>query len=185
MSVQLKRHDSFRAEDLLRPGMPEKFVQIIDGDLFVMTPAKRRHNRIAGRFLMLFAEFCRSRPNLDWGGDNDGFLIRREPDTLLSPDASFHRRRPETEEPWLEFAPEIVVEVLSASNQRGEMFLKRTRFFEAGSEQFWIVDPEDRSIEFCFADGRALIATGDAVVDGEGVAEGLKIVLAGIFDLES
>lgn len=185
MSIQLKRHDSFRAEDLLRPGMPEKFVEIIDGELSLMVPAKWEHNKIAWNLQNLFHDFRKARPDLRVGHDNDGFLVGRDPDTLLSPDASLFRRRPNSAGPWLEFAPEIVVEVLSDSNRRGEMFHKRKRFFDAGTEQFWIVDPEDCSIEFCFTDGRALIANGDAIVEGEGLVEGMRINLADIFDLES
>ncbi|MCG3199189.1 MAG: Uma2 family endonuclease [Candidatus Omnitrophica bacterium] len=181
MTVQVRSHGSFRAEDLLAPGMPEKFVEIIDGELVTMTPAGKFHNRIAHRFEDLFDLFCRDQSDLDFGGYNDGFLLQREPDVLVSPDASLYRRRPEGEGPWLEFAPEIAVEVLSPSNTPAEIAHKTALYLQAGSEQVWIVDPEARSIEFIHRDGRRVRVEGDEVVRAEGIAEGLEIDLRTIF----
>ena len=43
-------------------------------------------------------------------------------------------------------APNLVVEVLSHSNTRGEMALKRQDYFAAGVELVWEVDPPSRTI---------------------------------------
>lgn len=185
MSVVTRKYDAFRADDLFTPGMPEKFVEIIDGELIATVPAKCAHNKIAWNSQALFHSFRSHRKDLRVGHDNDGFLLSRNPDTLLSPDASIFRARNNVSTTWLEFAPDIAVEVLSASNQRGEIVLKRSRFFEAGAEQFWIVDPQTKVIEFCFNDGRALVVQGEEIIEGQGVAEGMKIDLREIFDLES
>lgn len=64
------------------------------------------------------------------------------------------------------------MEVLSTSNSKHEMTTKRHRYFEAGTEQFWLVYPEERIVEFYFSDGRTSTATGDVLVECEGVAEG-------------
>ncbi|MCG3196863.1 MAG: Uma2 family endonuclease [Candidatus Omnitrophica bacterium] len=181
MPVQTQPYGAFRAEDLLAPGMPEKFVEIIEGELVTMTPAGRFHNRVALRLHLLLSEFCGKRHGLDMGGDNEGFLIERRPDILLSPDASLFRRRPESESPWLEFAPEVAVEVLSPSNTPAEIAYKTAKYFQAGSEQVWIVDPEKRSLEFIHKDGRRVRVEGDEVAMGEGLAEGLEVDLKALF----
>ena len=50
-----------------------------------------------------------------------------------------------------EIAPEICVEVLSPSNTKSEMQLKRTIYFEAGAEEFWICNL-DRIMNFFHRD---------------------------------
>lgn len=184
MTMVVQPYGNFRAEDLLAPGMPEKFVEIIEGELVTMTPAGKFHNRIAHRCEDLFDLFCRDRSDLDFGGYNDGFLLQRDPDVLFSPDASLYRRRPETEGPWLEFAPEVVVEVLSPSNTPSEIAYKTGTYLQSGSEQVWLVDPEAGSIEFIHRDGRRVHVEGDEVIRAEGIAEGLEIHLTAIFARE-
>lgn len=174
-------YGSFRAEDLLAPGMPEKFVEIVEGELVVMTPSGRRHNVVCNAIFLQFNAFCERHAGLECGAHNDGFLLKRGPDTLLCPDVSLFRARPDPSEPWLIFGPEIAVEVLSPSNTRTEMLYKIREYFAAGAEQVWIVDPIARSIDFHFKDGRLLSAHGDDVVIGEGIVAGMEIRLAEIF----
>jgi Uma2 family endonuclease len=182
MSVEIDTKGAFRAEDLLRPGMPEKFSEIVEGELIVREPAGRYHNRIAFKFQFLFHDFAKAHPELDYGGDNEGFLVQRNPDTMLSPDACLFRRRDETgSSTWMEFAPEVAVEVLSPSNTRAEIAYKRRKYFLAGSEQVWIVDPQTQTIEFCFSDSARIIVQGDEMVRGRDIVEGLEITLSEIF----
>jgi Uma2 family endonuclease len=169
------------AEDLLDPSVPEKFVELIEGELIVMTPANWRHGDIALNIIHLFEGFCAVRKELQYCADNNGFLIARGPDSVLSPDAALFRRRPPSETPWREFSPEAVVEIRSPANSRSDMALKRHRYFEAGTEQFWLVYPEERTIEFYHLDGKLITATGAAIVDGEGIAAGMRIDLTEVF----
>lgn len=181
MSLVAGQSGVIRADDLLQPGMPSKFVELIDGNLVTTLPPGRRYNRVAFNVEIAFRQFCEQHANLDFGGDNDGFLLSRDPDTLLSPDASLYRRRPEQEKTWLEFAPEIAVEVLSPSNLRPAVTFKRHRFFAAGTEQFWVVDPDTKTIEFYFKEGHRIVAQGDETVQGEGIASGLQIDFKEVF----
>lgn len=171
------------AEDLALPGAPEKFVELVEGELIEMTPAGRDHNWVALNFMILFREFVRTRPGLASGTCNEGFLIEREPDTILSPDACLFRKRPKSKGAWLEFAPEVVLEVLSPSNTPAEMAYKRGKLFSHGTEQFWIADLETKSLHIHHSDGRSLIATAEVVVDGEGIVEGMQIRLEELFEL--
>ncbi|MGI8908873.1 MAG: Uma2 family endonuclease [Candidatus Sumerlaeaceae bacterium] len=182
MSVVVDTVSTYRAEDLVQPGMPYKCTELIEGELVVCEPAGKYHNRIASKFLFVFYEFCKSRPDLDYGNDNEGFVVQRNPDTLLSPDACLFRKRPETNSVWMEFAPEIAVEVLSPTNRRTEIAYKRQKYFGAGGEQMWIADPENQTLEICFRNGTRMLVEGEEVVNGEGIAEGMEICLREIFE---
>lgn len=180
--MTIQSHAHFTAERLLEPGMPEKFFEIIGGTLVMMVPADWGHNEVASAFDRLFWKFRRGRRDLWSGGQNDMFLIKRDPDLLLSPDASLFRKRASSTRPWRNFTPEVLVEVLSPSNSKAEIAYKKLIYFETGAEQVWIVDPEDRRLDIYHRDGRLVLARGDAVLEGEGIAEGLKIPLAMIFE---
>jgi len=182
MAVVTERYGTFRAEDLLNPEVPEKFVEIIEGELVVTLPAGRFHNRICFRFARLFQLYCETSTGLDYGGSNEGFLLEQHPDVLLSPDACLFRKREDPDNIWMEFAPEVAVEVLSPSNTGTEMAYKMEKYFGAGSEQVWIADPEKESIEFYYSDGRRVRVEGDEIVEGEGIAEGMKIDLPALFE---
>ena len=49
-------------------------------------------------------------------------------------------------------APELVIEVLSPSNSVREMRERRTICLENGSQEFWVVDEESRSVEVFYRD---------------------------------
>jgi len=181
MPLASETYGQFKVEDLMDPSIPEKGVEILQGEFVQMKPGEWFHNQIAYRFSRMFDIFCEARPDLRFGTDNDGFLLERNPDTLLCPDASLFRPRPKSEGSWLHFSPEIAVEVLSPGNSASEIAFKTRKFIESGSEQVWIVDPEKRTIEFYFPGGRKLVASGDEVVNGEGIAEGLEISLVEVF----
>lgn len=173
--------DLMTAEQLAAPGVPDKFVELIDGELVSMAAATRRHNRIVFNLTSIFREFAVSRPELDYSGDNDGFLISRNPDTVLSPDACLFRARPDTGSTWQEFAPEIVAEVISPSNSKAEMAYKRQRFFAAGTEEFWIIEPEAQILHIFHSGGAVETFSSPAVVQCEGIARGLSLSLAELF----
>lgn len=173
----------YKAEDLLRPGAPEKFVEIVYGELIVSEPAGKYHNRIAYKFIILLSNHCRDNKDLDYGGDNDGFLLRRDPDVLYSPDAALFYKRPDSsaDYPWQEFCPELLIEVVSPSNTLKNMVRKRHDYFEAGAEQVWLVYPDRKTIEVHFSDGKQVVVGEKDMLTGEGIAEGLTINVAELF----
>lgn len=129
----------------------------------------------------MFIRFCERRDELQWYGGGVGYLISSNSDSVLCPDASLSRIRPEPPSPWLPFSPEIAVEVLSPSNTRSHISSKIRRYLAAGSEQVWIADPIKQELRIHFKDGREMTFGGDAEVQGEGIAAGMAIRLQEIF----
>ncbi len=181
MAVQLSRQCNVRVEDLDSLGLPDKFVELIEGEIIQMTPAGRRHNDAAYHVARLFEDFCATHPELTYGADNEGFLIKRNPDTLVSPDACLFKRRPASESTWMEFTPEVAVEVISPSNSAAEMAFKRQCYFDAGTEQFWLIDPVKQQIEIHYHDGKIELGSGDQLIVGSGIVEGMRMDVAGVF----
>ena len=177
MAINIQRAIRCSAEELCAPGMPEKLVELIEGALVEVTPAGHFHNKLAFRFQLLFEKFTAGQNDLEVGYSDEGYLLRRNPDTILCPDAALFRRRPEGASNWLEFGPEIVVEILSPSNSLAEMTYKRQVFFAAGTEQCWIMDPKAESLQVHHRDGRVEHISKEGTYSGEGIVKGLEVNL--------
>ena len=179
--AKVSRIRPMTVEDLYGPDVPEKFTELIAGELVLSVRAGYRHVRTAKNLARIFEKFCAERSNLEYFGDSIGFLIQRDPDTVLSPQAALLRSRESGEDPWVPFAPDLAVEILTLSNSHAEMAYKRHQYFEAGAEQFWLVDPQEMNIQFFFRDGRCIAASDGETIEGEGIAARMKIGLTEVF----
>ncbi len=47
----------------------------------------------------------------------------------------------------IEGAPDLVIEVLSLSNRGHDLLTKRALYARAGVQEYWLVDPDARTIE--------------------------------------
>jgi Uma2 family endonuclease len=87
-------------------------------------------------------------------------------------------------ERMIEGPPDLVAEVLSPSSAYHDLRTKFRAYEQAGVQEYWIVDPERRSVEVFVSSGRKFQLRQEA--EGEGKAQsvllqGLSIDLADIF----
>ena len=78
-------------------------------------------------------------------------------------------------------APNLAVEVLSQSNTRGEMILKRQDYFAAGVELVWEIDPETRTIDVYTSTTNVRTLTVADTLDGGTVLPGFAVAVADVF----
>jgi Uma2 family endonuclease len=112
-----------------------------------------------------------------------GFTLARGPDTVRAPDIAFVRReRLPTPIPvgFPEFAPDLVVEVLSPGDRPGEVLAKVGDWLEAGARLVWVIDPERRIARVYRQDGSESSITADGQLDGEDLLPGFSCPLAEI-----
>lgn len=84
----------------------------------------------------------------------------------------------------VEGPPDLVVEVLSPSNRAHDRLTKRALYAQAGVREYWLVDPNRRTVEVLSLDRDALhlaqLAAGDEIVVSP-LLEGATFPLAAIF----
>lgn len=85
------------------------------------------------------------------------------------------------EEPVFDLAPDLAVEVLSASNTAKEMTKKRGEYFSAGVRLVWIVDPRDETVAVYTGPENPVILGSAATLDGGEVLPGFALSLAELF----
>jgi Uma2 family endonuclease len=120
--------------------------ELIDGVMLVHSPASIHHDDVAGFLRALMRGYADERgAGLVLGPDA---LIHLASCRKFGPDIFFVRRdRVPTPLPKeLEGAPDLVVEVLSPSNWRDDLYVKRALYRDAGVGEIWFVDPETHRI---------------------------------------
>jgi Uma2 family endonuclease len=78
--------------------------------------------------------------------------------------------------------PDLVVEVLSATNTRREMARKRDEYFRAGVKLVWEVDPESRSAIVYTGPDNSTSILPDGILDAGEILPGFKLSLREVFD---
>jgi Uma2 family endonuclease len=113
-----------------------------------------------------------------------GFILERNPDTVLGPDIAFIRNeRISTSLPdgYLEVAPDLAVETFSPSQSRPMMERKASRWLEYGVVEVWLVDPKTRTVDIRRATGaNQLLREGDDLTAGD-LVPGFRIAVNEIF----
>ena len=152
---------------------------LIKGELFRMPPPKFLHGRMV---LAIGAPIFQFVAENDLGvvSDQSGFILEREPDTLLGPDLAFvqNARVPADENAYPMLAPDLVVEILSPSQTGPSIEEKTSLYLEAGVRLVWAFDPIRRTVRVRRADGTSRLLSEQDELDGEDVLPGFRLPVA-------
>jgi Uma2 family endonuclease len=119
-------------------------------------------------------------------GAKGGYILQRNPDTVLLPDVAFVRweRIPGRMilAEFCPFPPDLAAEVLTFWNVPGDVEAKTSHYRKAGVPLLWWVAPDDRTVSvFRHGELAAVLGDGDTL-DGENVPPGLSIPVSEIFE---
>jgi len=154
-----------------------RFVELSEGELIMPPHPTNTHQRVVLRLVLVFQSFVEAR---DVGTIRFAPLpVRLWPGKIREPDILFvsHEHADRIGEQFYG-PPDLVVEVISPGTRRvdrGEKFLEYAR---AGISEYWLVDPEARSIEvFVLQDGvyTLLVKAGPGEKARSQLLDGLQV----------
>ena len=160
--------------DCLTWGENER-IEIINGEAYMMAPPSRVHQEISTELVRQLANFlegkrCRVYP-APFGVRL--FEVDRDTpddvDTIVEPDISVVCDKSKLDDHGCKGAPDMVVEILSPSTQRHDRLVKLGLYQRAGVREYWIVNPEDRTVQVMLQDGNGILQLHE-VYDRQGVA---------------
>lgn len=156
--------------------------ELIEGELREMAPSGFTHGMSTGRITIRIGAHV-----LDAGlgevlGAETGFLVGRDPDTVLAPDMAFVRtdRLPinTAAQAYFDLAPDLVVEIISPSDRAGAVAEKVARWLAAGVLSVWVVYPAQRFVAVHTTGG---VTHERDILTGGDVLPGLAIDLPSLF----
>ncbi len=153
----------------------KEHAEIINGEVFMMAPPSRMHQEISTELVRQLANFlegkrCKVYPApfgvrlFEVDGDTPDDV-----DTMVEPDISVVCDKSKLDDHGCKGAPDMVVEVLSPSTQRHDRLVKLGLYQRAGVREYWIVNPEDRTVQVMLQDGNGILQLHE-VYDRQGVA---------------
>lgn len=168
----------YRIEDLAE--LEDDF-ELDEGRLVPVTGASYGHGRTVVSIILLLGQFLKENPLGDLIGNDAGFILERNPDTLRCPDIAFvnaERAARQDKTKRFEGAPDLAIEVLSPESDPSDMLRKAGQFLGAGARLVWLVDPQRRQVVVYEADGNVRIAGANDHIDGGAVLPAFTAAVA-------
>lgn len=173
------------AEELLRlPDSPYRH-ELVKGELITMSLPGEEHGAVIMNIAAPLAQYVRRNDLGVVYGAETGFQIERNPDTVLGPDVAFIRKdrveQTGISKGYRFGAPDLVVEVISPSDNMKKVEQKIQRWLSADARLVWTVDPKTRTIKVYEGPNAAtVLAEADELTGGD-VVPGFRLPVAEIF----
>jgi len=135
-------------EEWLRmPPVEDGTDEVVKGELRFMPPTRQPHAEIIRRLIRsLDRQLDETRAVVF--GSNLGMMISREPLTCRSPDIVVYRNEGMVITDGLHWsAPDLIIEVLSPSENRRRKEEKLADYASIGVPEVWLVSPEAQTVE--------------------------------------
>lgn len=180
MAVAEALRTTITDEDLMRLPKDGRKWELVDGRLQeVATSAKHDQTVIwLGRLIGPYAD--------DYGiltASQAGF--RMASGNVRLPDFAFTRydRFPNGEVPdgFVEFAPDLAVEIISPSEERADMTRKVGEYFASGAQQVWHMFPETQTVKVFRSPSHVTTYQADDEMDLDDLLLGFRSRVAGLF----
>lgn len=136
------------AEDLLQLSSKGRY-ELVKGVLYEMTPPGYEHGKVTNRFNYRLTHHVVQNDLGEVVAAETGFRLARDPDTVRGADIAFvsKARRPATSPTgYADFAPDLVVEVVSPHDNPDEIQTKVTEWLEAGVRLVLVIYPRSRQV---------------------------------------
>jgi Uma2 family endonuclease len=129
--------------------------EIVDGRLYAMSPPSRYHQGIDRNLLLKIGNFLEGKPGKVYSAPFGVRLFPRDDlrdDTYFEPDITVICDAAKLDDRGCKGAPEMIAEIMSPSNRQNDMLVKFRKYLQAGVREYWIIDPEEKTVHVCILD---------------------------------
>lgn len=187
--MPLPKEERYTLADVLTWDETER-VELIDGAPVMMAPPSRIHQKISAELGRQLGNYLEGKKCEVYAAP---FAVRlfekagdrpEDVDTLVEPDLSVICDPGKLDDMGCKGAPDLIIEILSPSTQRHDRLTKYNLYERAGVREYWIVDPESKTVQVSVLDGgryrvREVYTAGD--IAKVNVLDGCFIELARVF----
>jgi len=138
-------------------------VELIDGEAVMMAPPSRVHQKISGALFTQLYNFLEGKKCEVYSAPFAVRLFEKDGDSpedvdmMVEPDISVVCDQSKLDKYGCKGAPDMVAEILSPSTRRYDRLVKLGLYQRAGVREYWIVNPEDKTVQvLLLEDGKLL-----------------------------
>jgi Uma2 family endonuclease len=172
------------AEQLERVITPGKSTELVRGRLILHEPPGTWHGKLSARLLLRVGAFVEAHALGEVFGQDTGFRIASNPDTVRAPDLAFvgrDRLSHIAARGYAAVAPDLVAEILSPDDRPGDVTAKTAEWLAAGARLAWVLDPDRRAARVHRPDGSMSLVDAEGALDGEAVLPGFRLLLTDLY----
>jgi Uma2 family endonuclease len=160
--------------------------ELHDGKVVMMPPPFRVHQGIMIELVLQLGNFLKGKKCKVYAAP---FGVRlfpkkdRSDDTVFEPDIVVICDKEKLDERGCNGAPDLVIEITSPSTARYDRIYKLRKYEQAGVREYWIVDPETKSVQVFILETGRFVASGFDETEKATVSvlEGCEIDLQAVF----
>lgn len=121
--------------------------ELIDGDMYMMSPPSRIHQRLVSELNILIGTHIKSNH-----GECEVYpapfavFLNADSHTYVEPDLSVICDKSKLDDRGCNGAPDWVIEIVSPNSQRMDCLVKLLKYRDAGVREYWIVNPEKQTV---------------------------------------
>jgi len=182
---QLKEEARYTYADLLEWDEDVR-AELHDGEAIMMSPPLTKHQSVSGELFFQIRTYLEGKTCKVFAAP---FGVRLFPkkdksdDTVFEPDIVVICDSEKLDERGSNGPPDLVIEIISPSTAKYDRIYKLRKYQKAGVREYWIVDPETKTVQVCILEnGRYVVSVYDETDKAPvAVLEGCEIDLAGVF----
>ncbi len=171
------------ADDLLALDHADHYQdELVRGELYQMSSASPHHSRYKVRVIVAISKYLEAQPIGEVFSGDAGFEIQSAPLTIRVPDVSFvlQQRIPQATGFW-KLAPDLVVEIISPSENAQSIAGKVSDYLQAGTRLLWLVYPQRQEVQEYRPTQPFHIYRHADMLDGREVLPGFRYPLRDLF----
>lgn len=173
------------AEELLHLSDSSYRHELVKGELITMPLPGEEHGAVIMNIAVPFGYHVKKNSLGVVYGAETGFQIERNPDTVLGPDIAFVRKdrveKTGISEGYRFGVPDLVVEVISPSDNMKKVERKVQLWLSTGARMVWAVDPKTRTVKVYEGSDTVKEFGGADDLTGGSVVPGFHLPVADIF----
>lgn len=128
-------------------------IELIYGYPYMMSPPLRIHPKVSGALFRQLANYLDGKKCEVYSAPFGVRLFEEEGDrpedvnTIVEPDLAVVCDRNKLDDYGCKGAPDLIIEILSPSSRRHDRIVKLDLYQRAGVREYWVVNPEDRTVQ--------------------------------------
>lgn len=142
----LPKENLFTIDDIY--ALPEGIrAELIDGQIYYMTPPNTKHQKISGELFAEIRNFIKAHHgNCQVFAAPFAVFLDEKDTRYVEPDISVICDQSKIKDNGCKGAPDFIIEIVSPNSRRMDYYIKLAAYRMAGVREYWIVDPMKESV---------------------------------------